>query len=219
MIVDLRRIDSKGRFEVLYIFAGAGVLEETNKFLMVGYMWRGCHQGIFGKVICKGAGSCRGGISTHPESALVFDRFNIPEYNEAEREERINQATGEAAALMTVAEARAKSLAVVAQSLSKKDGKHAASLTIAEKYVEAFQNLAKTSNTLILPNNTADVSSVVSQAFAIYRTLVNRQEQENQASMMEDNSSEPTQLRIADICTEKPEAKEESAKSSPPPVL
>ncbi|XP_039278170.1 stomatin-like protein 2, mitochondrial [Nilaparvata lugens] len=136
--------------------------------------------------------------------------------SEAEREERINQATGEAAALMTVAEARAKSLAVVAESLSKKDGKHAASLTIAEKYVEAFQNLAKTSNTLILPNNAADVTNVVSQAFAIYRTLVNKQEQESQTSIIAENVSEQTPIRIADICTEKSETKEDSFKSSPP---
>jgi hypothetical protein len=40
---------------------------------------------------------------------------------------------------------------------------NAASLAVAEKYVAAFQELARTNNTLILPANTGDVSSMVAQ--------------------------------------------------------
>jgi hypothetical protein len=40
---------------------------------------------------------------------------------------------------------------------------NAASLAVAEKYVSAFQELARTNNTLILPANTGDVSSMVAQ--------------------------------------------------------
>ena len=40
---------------------------------------------------------------------------------------------------------------------------NAASLGIAEQYVQAFSQLAKTSNTLLLPEKTGDVSSMVAQ--------------------------------------------------------
>ena len=36
-------------------------------------------------------------------------------------------------------------------------------LTVAEQYVQAFGNLAKTSNTVILPANTSDAASMVAQ--------------------------------------------------------
>ncbi|XP_046661169.1 stomatin-like protein 2, mitochondrial [Homalodisca vitripennis] len=91
--------------------------------------------------------------------------------SEAEKQEQINKASGEAAAMLAVAEARAKGLQLVAKALSVQDGKDAASLTVAEQYVEAFHNLAKTNNTLILPANAGDISSAVAHAMTIYGTL------------------------------------------------
>ena len=43
------------------------------------------------------------------------------------------------------------------------EGKSAVSFTIAEQYIDAFSNLAKKGNTLILPSNTGDVSNMVAQ--------------------------------------------------------
>ena len=60
-----------------------------------------------------------------------------------------------------------------ANSLTVKDGKNAASLFVAEQYVTAFKNLARTNNTLILPSNVGDISSLVGQALAIYKTVAN----------------------------------------------
>uniref|UniRef100_A0A1B0CTZ9 Band 7 domain-containing protein n=2 Tax=Lutzomyia longipalpis TaxID=7200 RepID=A0A1B0CTZ9_LUTLO len=91
--------------------------------------------------------------------------------SEAERMETINKANGEAAALLAIADARARGLQMVAKSLMAKDGKSAASLAIAEQYVGAFQNLARQNNTLILPQNVGDVSSLVAQAMSIYQTI------------------------------------------------
>lgn len=48
-------------------------------------------------------------------------------------------------------------------SYSDVNGSNAAALAVAEKYVTAFGNLARTNNTLILPSNTGDVSSMVTQ--------------------------------------------------------
>ncbi|XP_062552999.1 stomatin-like protein 2, mitochondrial isoform X2 [Armigeres subalbatus] len=91
--------------------------------------------------------------------------------SEAQKQEEINRANGEAAALIAVADARAKGLRVVAESLLSKHGRDAASLAVAEKYVNAFENLAKENNTLIVPSNAADVSSMVGQALQIYKSL------------------------------------------------
>ncbi|EAT44109.1 AAEL004490-PA, partial [Aedes aegypti] len=91
--------------------------------------------------------------------------------SEAQKQEEINRANGEAAALIAVADARAKGLRVVAESLLSKHGRDAASLAVAEKYVNAFENLAKENNTLIVPSNAADISAMVGQAMQIYKSL------------------------------------------------
>lgn len=64
---------------------------------------------------------------------------------------------------MAIAEARAKSLKLVANALNITDAKNAAAYSIAEQYVKAFNKLAKVNNTLILPSNVSDVSSLVTQ--------------------------------------------------------
>ena len=42
-------------------------------------------------------------------------------------------------------------------------GEKAASLNVAELYVSAFSNLAKTNNTVVLPANVGDAASMVAQ--------------------------------------------------------
>ena len=59
----------------------------------------------------------------------------------------------------------------VAEALGAERGVNAAGLTVAENYVKAFGNLAKSSNTLLLPSNPGDVSGMVTQAMAIYKKL------------------------------------------------
>merc|ERR1719166_727248 len=91
--------------------------------------------------------------------------------SEAEKAMLINQATGAAEAVIVAGEARAKSLKMVAEALGSERGANAASLAVAENYVKAFGNLAKSSNTLLLPSNVGDVSGMVTQAMAIYKEL------------------------------------------------
>ncbi|XP_058808837.1 stomatin-like protein 2, mitochondrial [Phymastichus coffea] len=95
--------------------------------------------------------------------------------SEAEKQEFINKANGEAEAMLAVASARAKGLKIIAASLDDRHGKNAAALTVAEKYIGAFDNLAKTNNTLIIPKNVGDVSSFVGQAMAIYKHVATDQ--------------------------------------------
>lgn len=46
---------------------------------------------------------------------------------------------------------------------SPQHGSSAASLAVAEQYVQAFGKLAKTGNTVLLPERTGDVGSMVAQ--------------------------------------------------------
>ncbi|XP_033634813.1 stomatin-like protein 2, mitochondrial [Asterias rubens] len=95
--------------------------------------------------------------------------------SEALQREQINMASGEANAIIAKAQARAEALALVAEAIGKRDGGNAASLNVAEQYVAAFGHLAKTGNTILLPTNTGDISSMVGQAMAIYGNLSNKQ--------------------------------------------
>ena len=83
----------------------------------------------------------------------------------------INAAQGAAEAVVAAGRARAQSLQMVSESLGKKNGQNAANLAVAEQYVDAFQHLARTNNTLILPANTGDVTSMVAQAMTIFKQL------------------------------------------------
>lgn len=91
--------------------------------------------------------------------------------SEGQKAEQINRAAGEASAVLAKAEAKAKAIRLLSDALTRQNGNAAASLSIAEQYVAAFSNLAKESNTILLPSNTGDISSMVTQAMGIYSTL------------------------------------------------
>jgi len=91
--------------------------------------------------------------------------------SEGERESQINRATGEANAILAKANARAEAIDRISTALNQQSGNQAASLSVAEQYIQAFGNLAKKSNTVILPANTGDVTSMVAQALAVYGSI------------------------------------------------
>lgn len=89
--------------------------------------------------------------------------FSIHVISEAEKQELINEAEGQAEAVIAAGRARAQSIELVSKALGEENGQNAAALAVAEKYVTAFGELARTNNTLILPANTGDVSNMVAQ--------------------------------------------------------
>ncbi|XP_075823491.1 stomatin-like protein 2, mitochondrial isoform X1 [Microtus pennsylvanicus] len=91
--------------------------------------------------------------------------------SEAEKAEQINQAAGEASAVLAKAKAKAEAIRILASALTQHNGDAAASLTVAEQYVNAFSKLAKDSNTVLLPSNPSDVTSMVAQAMGVYGAL------------------------------------------------
>lgn len=91
--------------------------------------------------------------------------------SEGEKAEQINQAAGEAQAILAKADAKARAIRLLSEALAEQNGGAAASLSVAEQYVSAFSNLAKESNTLLLPSNVGDITGMVTQAMSIYSTL------------------------------------------------
>jgi regulator of protease activity HflC (stomatin/prohibitin superfamily) len=87
--------------------------------------------------------------------------------SEGQKQSAINKAQGEATALRVVADATAAAVNVVAEAIGKEGGLQAANLKIAEEYIGALGNLAKTNNTMIVPTNLADVASVVASAMTV----------------------------------------------------
>ena len=111
--------------------------------------------------------------------------------SEAEKTQLINSATGAAQAVIVAGEARAKSIKAVADALGTDRGASAASLAVAENYVKAFGNLAKSSNTLLLPANAGDVTGMVTQAMSIYKKLDQEVVQEVLEMKCDSKNSEP----------------------------
>jgi regulator of protease activity HflC (stomatin/prohibitin superfamily) len=87
--------------------------------------------------------------------------------SEGEKQAAINKAQGEAQAVITVAEATASAVRQVAAAIGAEGGMQAANLKVAELYIAAFGNLAKQGNTLIVPSNLTDVSTMVSAAMTV----------------------------------------------------
>ncbi|KND56180.1 putative stomatin/prohibitin-family membrane protease subunit YbbK [Candidatus Paraburkholderia kirkii] len=89
--------------------------------------------------------------------------------SEGERQAAINQAQGEAAAILAVAEANAQAIEKVGAAIKTAGGMEAVNLKIAEQYVGVFGNIAKTGNTLIVPGNLSDMSSMIASALTIVK--------------------------------------------------
>lgn len=91
--------------------------------------------------------------------------------SEAALTDQVNRAKGEGEAIITVAEATARGIERVATAILAKGGDQAVSLRVAEQYIEAFQKLAKQSNTLIIPANANDASSMIAQALTVFKSI------------------------------------------------
>ncbi|MFM0135700.1 SPFH domain-containing protein [Caballeronia grimmiae] len=89
--------------------------------------------------------------------------------SEGERQAAINQAQGEASAILAVAEANAQAIEKIGAAIQTAGGMEAVNLKVAEQYVGAFANIAKTGNTLIVPGNMSDMSSMIASALAIVK--------------------------------------------------
>jgi regulator of protease activity HflC (stomatin/prohibitin superfamily) len=90
--------------------------------------------------------------------------------SEALRAEQINMATGESEAILLKARATAAGIDAVANSIAsgKESAQGAVSLSVAEKYVDAFGKLAKEGTSIVVPGNVGDIGGMIATAMGVY---------------------------------------------------
>lgn len=87
--------------------------------------------------------------------------------SEGEKQSEINVAEGKAQATIAIANATAQAISLIAKASEEQGGNTAINLKVAEQYIDAFSNLAKTNNTLIVPSNLSDISGMVGSVMKI----------------------------------------------------
>ena len=102
--------------------------------------------------------------------------------SEALKAEQINMASGEAEAILLKAKATSRGIDAVAGSI--RDGQEpaygAVSLSVAEKYVDAFGRLAKEGTAIVVPGNMGDMGGMIASAMAVYQKVNESQKRANE---------------------------------------
>ncbi len=96
------------------------------------------------------------------------EKQRVIKESEAARQQQINEAAGEAEAILAVATATAEGLRRVAEAVASPGGREAVQLRVAESYVNQFGNLARTSNTLVIPANVSDIAGMIAMATKVF---------------------------------------------------
>ncbi len=112
-------------------------------------------------------------------NAAEGDKQELIARPEGEKQKRINEAEGRAAEIEKVAEATAKGIREIALAINEKGGSDAVNLRVAEQYIGEFGKLAKTSNSLIIPSNLADMSSMIASAMTVIKDQSNNDKKVN----------------------------------------
>jgi hypothetical protein len=90
--------------------------------------------------------------------------------SEALRAELVNRASGEAETILLKSQATARGINAVAEIIHKgqESAQSAVSLSVAEKYVEAFGNLAREGTAVVIPGNVGDLGGMIASALSVY---------------------------------------------------
>jgi len=99
------------------------------------------------------------------------DKQEAIERSEGEKMKRINEAEGRAKEILLVAEAQATGIMRVASAITERGGSEAVNMQLAQQYLTAFGNLAKTNNTMILPTDLANVAGVLKAATSVVKEV------------------------------------------------
>jgi regulator of protease activity HflC (stomatin/prohibitin superfamily) len=97
-------------------------------------------------------------------------RIEMENLSEGEKTRQINEAEGKAREIEALADATAHGIRAIAEAIKSEGGSEAVSLRIAEQYVDAFKNLAKENNTLILPAELSNIGGAVAGLSTILST-------------------------------------------------
>jgi regulator of protease activity HflC (stomatin/prohibitin superfamily) len=95
------------------------------------------------------------------------EKQQVIKASEATRQRQINEAEGQAQAILAVASATAEGLRRVAETIQNPGGREAVQLRVAEQWVAQFGNLAKATNTVIVPAPVGDVAAMIATAMNV----------------------------------------------------
>jgi len=90
--------------------------------------------------------------------------------SEGEKQASINRAQGQAAAILSIANASSEAIRVTAAAIQSPGGSDAVNLKVAEQYVNAFAQLAKTNNSIIIPANMGDIGGLIATALQVVKS-------------------------------------------------
>ena len=96
------------------------------------------------------------------------EKQQVIKASEASRQQQINEAEGRAQAIRAVAAATADGVRQVADAIRQPGGIEAVQLRVAEQYVAQFGELAKKTNTVVVPANVSDISGMVATAMKVF---------------------------------------------------
>ena len=92
------------------------------------------------------------------------DKQEAIKRSEGEKLKKINEASGKATEIEALATATANGIKLIADAIATPNGKDAVSLRVAEQYLNEFGKLAQKNNTMIIPANLTDITSVLATA-------------------------------------------------------
>lgn len=120
--------------------------------------------------------------------------------SEALKAEQINMASGEAEAILLKAQATARGIDAVARAIAQgqESAQSAVSLSVAEKYVDAFAKLAKEGTSVVVPGNVGDIGGMIASAMAVYGK-VNEAQAKGLAAKMVGGPDSAASRKIADL--------------------
>ena len=126
--------------------------------------------------------------------------------SEALKSEQINMASGEAEAILLKATATARGIDAVAQAIREGAGsaQNAVSLTVADKYIEAFGRLAKEGTAVVVPGNVGDMGGMIASAMAVYGKI-NESQKRNSAVPSKEHETGHGARQIESGASSKPE--------------
>jgi regulator of protease activity HflC (stomatin/prohibitin superfamily) len=121
--------------------------------------------------------------------------------SEALRAEQINLASGEAEAIIVKAQATANGIDAVSRSIAQggESAQSAVSLSVAEKYVDAFANLAKEGTSVVVPGNVGDIGGMIASAMAVYGNVSSAQSKGFAGKTIQAGSDTPAGRKIAEL--------------------
>ena len=99
------------------------------------------------------------------------EKQQVIKASEATRQKQINEAEGQAQAILAVASATAEGIRQVATAIRTDGGMEAVQLRVAEQYVEQFGQLARQTNTVIIPATVSDISGMIASAMKVFGSV------------------------------------------------